>query len=1008
LGEACKFFGTREVDAEAREDDSPADHTAPNDLNPAAPIEIELYHGNIAFVQAPVVLGHYEGDAIVGSEGTMDRLLDGRLGRRRKLGRYPGPLGTVQLVLREGDLDGRVSGAVIVGLGEVGGLTPSRLLTAFRQAVLEFGLALCDLPEIGAGRGIEATLAAPLIGSGDKGVAIEDSLRAMLEATLSANQNLADHGLRCPVRIFKLQFVELYLDFAVEAGQILQSLLNRGRSGLGFSFEGGVRPLAGGLWRVLPARSRSWWQRLEIFGEAGGRLVYQPNPAGAGGRQERSHPQERLIEDIKAALISLGSGPDRLRQQAVLASTLRHLLLPSGFKQHGPHRSNLLLVLNREAARIPWELVYYDQPAFAEFLPLPDDAGSAAPAPRPLALVTGLVRQMVSATRRERVITAGGRSVLVIGDPAGPASELRGAQDEAQEVSALLEQQGLLTTCLVRASSTEIVGALLSHPYRVVHLAGHGVVDYPMSAPPPGSAAGPCEPSAQSAGQKVTGMLLDNGAFLTANELEALGRVPELVFVNCCHLGDMGAGMAPHGAVQSAVESIEFSGLLAASFALHLIEVGVRAVVAAAWKVSDGAARTFAITFYEGLMAGKPFGVAVLEARQRTDQKHPNTNTWAAYQAYGDPDYRFRLPEQVGQLPPIPERFVEPEEAIAELNNLVSLSATTSEKGIVELSARLDELKARIPDGWDRKPAVRVAVGEACRELDRIDEAIEHYTAALALNKSTLSLRELEQRCNLLSHQAIRRWRDPLDRAFTALSASECLDQCEQLLLDLPRADGTRRTDEELMSAERLALLASIYKRRCLLAPGSRRRKLIERSTELYRRAYGLHLTAADSLDLYPYLNYLSGCVALALRGDQPLEDSFQEQLDRARSTLAERLGQPSFWNLVDQVQIEWLGYLETGELPRHLDKVSRSLSEHWIRAGTLRQARAVFEHLLWMHTALEPARKAAAKGASEERNRAFVALRELCHRFQLVVGKELGDPKWSGFDAARPGASAG
>ena len=35
---------------------------------------------------------------------------------------------------------------------------------------------------------------------------------------------------------------------------------------------------------------------------------------------------------------------------------------------------------------------------------------------------------------------------------------------------------------------------------------------------------------------------------------------------------------------------------------------------------------------------------AMLFARTATVRSHPKLNTWAAYQVYGDPDYRFSLP----------------------------------------------------------------------------------------------------------------------------------------------------------------------------------------------------------------------------------------------------------------------------------------------------------------------------------------------------------------------------
>ena len=105
---------------------------------------------------------------------------------------------------------------------------------------------------------------------------------------------------------------------------------------------------------------------------------------------------------------------------------------------------------------------------------------------------------------------------------------------------------------------------------------------------------------------------------------------PDLVFVNCCHLG----------VIAGAKEGTP-SPQLAASFAVKLMNLGVRAVVAAGWAVEDQAARVFADRFYQRMLEGERFGDAVLDARQRAFELYPHSNTWGAYQCYGNPDFRL-------------------------------------------------------------------------------------------------------------------------------------------------------------------------------------------------------------------------------------------------------------------------------------------------------------------------------------------------------------------------------
>src|SRR5207244_1464675 len=72
-----------------------------------------------------------------------------------------------------------------------------------------------------------------------------------------------------------------------------------------------------------------------------------------------------------------------------------------------------------------------------------------------------------------------------------------------------------------------------------------------------------------------------------------------------------------------------------------LIEIGVRCVIAAGWAVDDDAASAFASTFYASIIRGRRFIDAGGDARAEAYKHNANVNTWAAYQCYGDPDWRF-------------------------------------------------------------------------------------------------------------------------------------------------------------------------------------------------------------------------------------------------------------------------------------------------------------------------------------------------------------------------------
>ena len=157
-----------------------------------------------------------------------------------------------------------------------------------------------------------------------------------------------------------------------------------------------------------------------------------------------------------------------------------------------------------------------------------------------------------------------------------------------------------------------VVNALFEKPWRIVHIAGHGM---------PGDDG------------KPGGVVLSNGTFLGPDEIRNMRTVPELVFVNCCHLASGDADQL----LQTTTAPSFASGVAGA-----LIEIGVRCVVAAGWAVDDDAASVFAETFYGSLLRGNRFIDAVGEARAAAYERSPHVNTWAAYQCYGDPDWVFR------------------------------------------------------------------------------------------------------------------------------------------------------------------------------------------------------------------------------------------------------------------------------------------------------------------------------------------------------------------------------
>src|SRR5581483_658592 len=271
------------------------------------------------------------------------------------------------------------------------------------------------------------------------------------------------------------------------------------------------------------------------------------------------------------------------------ARTLFELLVPNQLKEQAPNRDNLVLVVDEGAAHYPWELM-------RDRLDIDGE---------PLAVSAGVVRQLESQEFRTHPVTAMQRKALVVGDPLSRFVASKGAQTEAEQVASLLEKQGFAVTKKVREAAHEIVTALFADDYRILHLAGHGVYEYPLVTDTTEDAKSrerPKDDGTRPHRKTVTGMVLGDDVFLTPTEVEQMRHVPEFVFINCCHLGK--------------VDGLDTKRTdrhrLAANLATQFIRMGVRAVVAAGWAVDDGAAHTFSRELYTQLLAGRPFGAAVL------------------------------------------------------------------------------------------------------------------------------------------------------------------------------------------------------------------------------------------------------------------------------------------------------------------------------------------------------------------------------------------------------------
>ncbi|MEQ1909733.1 MAG: CHAT domain-containing protein [Vicinamibacterales bacterium] len=803
---------------------------------PAPKVRVRVVHGSLSRATSPVVVGHYDQDVLANAEYYLDRQLDGRLSHLRAMRRYPGPIGTSAVEIRPADNNIRHPGAIVVGLGTVGTLTPGALIRTLEEGLTAYGVEKVSEQvrrPVGTGRSadlrtIPAYATALLVGSGETGLSLRDSVHALLRAVLGANDRLAAPAAEAAksgnasvpktARIETLDLIELYEDRAVEALRVLQALGRDADFKQSLAIEPMLQIGSEGRQRVSFEEPAAWWQRLRVSEHPAS--IDPKFPTSRKVLKFEAYTERARIDayavssqrEVAQAFID-----DALKTTASserLGRTLFEMLVPNDIKDRAPDQRDTVLLLDAASAAIPWELF--------------EDGLQSDDRPRdPLAIEAGLIRQLVDEYPRQQVRQATGDRALVIGNPIVTDPQFPNLPGAEREANAVAEQLAPSTRvgnripggrwfhveCLVSKDATPqaILAALHERPWRVLHLALHGVFNFP---------------DARNGNQPVTGVVVADGVFLQPEHFNQMRYVPELVFLNCCHGGFTGGEHVPRHPE------------LAANLATQFIKMGAKAVVAAGWAVNDQAAEAFARGFYGRMLDGEHFGDATKAARQEIHRQFPQYNTWGAYQCYGDPAYVLTAAKaNGGARTPV---FVR--EVIIEAETIASDAKIADESDCVALRKRLDALVQNANEKWKTDPRLCAALGAAYGELSDFDRAIEFYETARASEKATFAAVMLEQLANLETRYAEHIWRNLAEQTPEALVDIDERFTRAHDLLDQLLAIGP--------SAERHSLLGALEKRRAMT-----RLKKTDAATALKRAEGHYRRAVMQHRAFYPFVN---------------------------------------------------------------------------------------------------------------------------------------------------------
>jgi hypothetical protein len=857
------------------------------------PLAVSVLHSHLRQAEYPVAIGHYREDTIVSAESALDVALGGRLRRRFDLDMYPGEIGTVEVVHVPG---AHPPGAIVIGLGEIGDLTPHKLTRVMTNACVRHAARIEEMSG-GANGEVAAAASTVLIGANSGTLSVAESIRSIVRGVLEANRRLRTPGVRHQIRIERLQFVELFEDVAEQAAHFVRLLpltlaqeLLRGEA-IRPASELAVYP--GGEYSRPPQdRSSGWWQRVQISGPAS--IPGAPHAGRSDAIELAFTSLTNRAKLSQSTTIQSQSQVARLIEAAMLESsadlklsrTLFEMLLPSSLKDSLRDGGNLLLLLNRTAARYPYELMA-DRHGTGEAIPLIEKCG--------------LLRQIELPEIVAKTEITSGRDVLVIGPPLVPGwPSLTGARTEARKVADLARHLGFTPTLLVSATSRAVQTEIISSDARVLHIAAHGQYsDNPFES----------------------GVVIGDGEYLTTAHVAAMRRVPEFVFLNCCHLGRLGATAAT-----------AFPAL-AASLAEGLMNAGVRAVIAAGWTVDDDAAMAFAEAFYGKFLRGEPFGDAVRAARQKVLADYRHTNTWGAFQCYGSPDYWLR---REGELVQITSDPVSRGELIARLRSLADRASGAQPPDVAQLLTEFRNYKQLITttERW-RDGQTLAELATVAAQLGEFAEAIDLYRGALGGARALAPLQVVEQLANMLARLApgLASGRQGHVAADALTLFQEALSWLDWLDAKLP------------LTGERLALRGSVHKRWAMLTRRAARVDHLRRAWQAYGSAR--QLAGNES---YQALVWLALGFLLKNEPREQLAAHAQEQVRIAQQRTAQSLNR-SFWDRVAVPDALLHLALFQGTLTRSavFDEIEAAYDNALATGPSARERASVRDHLVFL-----------------------------------------------------------
>ena len=668
---------------------------------------VKVVHGDLKMSAYPVMVGHFFMDLILSSEKALDGYLDNRLSQRLGIGYYPGKIGESEVFF---NLKTQPKGAIVCGLGTTSGLTSYVLSKTVKQAVLKYAMFMRDNYTLPQAKKYATGISFVLMGIGYGKLPIEGSIKGILLGVAEANKQIKKTGEGLKL-IKDIEIVNYYESIASEAYFSLTRLHNTDNR-VAYNYTKGIARRPGAKKRKLfQGDDYDRWFNLQITSISDSIEKIEKSQPVSGFKYYASYGLARVEQEMVG--IGLHKINHLLNEMSVsskwdkrLSKSLFEMLIPNEFKNTFRNQNKLVLKLDKFAAQIPWELLHD-----CNITDVPSSVDSS------------FIRQLVTEdTTRFNQVALNNMDVFVVGDPIYNQDNLQplpAAKAESEWVSNQLKKEGFNVTALMNSNAKNIMMELFSKPYKMMHFAGHGIYD----------------PENNN-----VGIAIGSGICIDPAMINQIGYVPEFVFINCCFSGVINAKDNKYS---------QNRYRLAANIGTQLIEMGVKAIVIAGWAVDDAAAKVFSETFYKCMLDGCDFGSAVKTARLECYQEHKHSNTWGAYQCYGNQFYKFDTRQKSrGER----QEYVVSSQVHTDLDNLL-ISIRDKKEDEKTALAKLDTYidKAEASNLLDAVVLEKEAL--IYDELGNVEVAFQKYKGLFQFDNGNYSIKALEQYCQVQSYR---------------------------------------------------------------------------------------------------------------------------------------------------------------------------------------------------------------------------------------------------------------